>query len=166
MKKPKIMYNDYLTYIVFIVTMLLTILIFLVVKEWELALVFFSFIISATILLYSNKRLALMKLLINEKGLTKYCKKTVLKELKWGDIKDAVIVNGRQMVLSDTPIEYEPIYDLNNDKNFIINIYRLGKIQTYIFKELCRYNNKIPVKIRNIDKLPPEIAELLKQDRN
>lgn len=165
MKKPKFL-SDVKTYIIFMCSPLCLTIISLFYHSMDgIYLSIIIFMIIAIPLIIFRKQFFL-KMLINENGITKYYGKKIIKELKWEDIKDVLVVNGRQIIFSDILIDFDPIYYGKELKNVVIDIYMQRGGCTYFFLELCKYKNRIPVEIRCIDRLQPEIAKRLKKDNN
>ena len=164
MKESEFISNNYVYYIAVSPFLVTVTLIFFINRDWKIAMFFLMGLLIFELPLIIWRKEFLAKMLINENGITKYCGKRIIKELKWEDIKDALVVDEGQIIFSDIHINYEPKNCEKDLKNITINIYKNKGGFTYFFFKLCEYKNKIPVEIRCIDKLQPDIAKKLKKD--
>lgn len=105
------------------------------------------------------------RITISEKSVMIFYKREILKEIKWTEIKDAMInlympEGGLLISTKQYDINAKPGKEFieKNNHGIVLNF-----SQKYIFDELCKYFYNIPVKIKNFDKLPLEIQNTLKK---
>jgi len=131
----------------------------LIIKDFYALLlcIFVAIIYSLpTILL---RKLWFRKMIINEGGITIYYKNSIVKQLLWENIKEAQATPtpyGGQISFTDTAF-YQGKEKWKNYNCIFVNL------KTHFAIELYKYKDKIPVEIKDLEKLHPIVQEKLKK---
>ena len=98
-------------------------------------------------------------MLIDEEGFKIFYRGNITKQLKWENIKEArayIDGYGGLIIFSDKPL-YEGKERWKNSKEIFVRMN--SKFVIYLFQ----YKDKIPVPIKDLDKLPKSIQERLQK---
>ena len=153
MKKAKYITNPYINFVLIIVP-LIGMLVSLIFKDmWGVILCLCLIFFCGFFLILLRKTLFL-KLLIDEKGFKTFYRGNIIKQLNWEDIQD-IKAKSNIIFFSDKPL-YSDKEEWKNGKEIFVRIN--SKFVIYLFK----YKDKIPVPIKDLDKLSKSIVDKLK----
>ena len=159
MKKEKYIVNHFLTLALIIIFFGFSAIVLIICKEyWAGIFSIISGFLLASPYIFMRK-IAFAKMLINEEGFKIFYRGNIIKQLKWEDIKDVKAIPdgyGGTIFFSDKPL-YEGKERWKNSKEISVRMY--SKFAIYLFQ----YKDKIPVPIRDLDKLPKSIQEKLQK---
>lgn len=157
MKKAKYITNPYI-YLLMIALPLLCGIIVLFFGEFYGAIVCFVIALLFTLPIIIFRKKFFSKMIINEYGIKVYYKHIVIKEILWKNIKEAqatLTSHGGQITFTDTSF-YTGKEKWKNWNFIFVNLNSEFAIELY------KYKSKIPVPIKDLDKLPNSIIQKLK----
>lgn len=158
MKKAKYITNPYieLSIIFFAIVVGIVVLFY---KEISGAIACFCIALFWGIIFICLRKTFLSKMLIDEYGFKMFYMGNIIKQLNWEDIKDIKVrpnIKGGLIFFSNQPL-YEGKEEWKNSKEFFVRVN--SNFAIYLFK----YKDKIPVPIRDFNKLPKSIQERLQK---
>ena len=134
-------------------------IVLLFLNEWYPALVCFIVCIIFMLPLIIWRKWFFMQILINEDGLKTFYKDYIFSEIKWNEIKDAKVTT---ITYYDAYISFSKLPNIFvntkmaiKDKS-IINV----RLNSKPGNVLIKYYKKIPIEIRDFEKLPKFIKEM------
>lgn len=108
------------------------------------------------------RKLFFKKMIIDEEGIKTYYRKTIIKDLKWEDIKESKVNPGNKVQILFTDTTFHTGKESYKDTfGIFVNI---GN--PTFGKALYKYADKIPVPIKDIDRLPKVIADIFKSNKD
>lgn len=123
----------------------------------------FAFLLLLCQLIWRKKLFA--KISITEKGVVVFYKKEIIKAMKWEEIKDGMVnINSANLIILISDKEYD--INAKSGKQFIAKNNHgisLNFAIKYVYEEMSKYLKKIPVKLKNFDKLPIETQTILRE---
>lgn len=156
MKKPKYIAYPF-TYLVLIILPIISSIIVLLYKEYAGAIVCFCMGVLFAIPYIIFRKKFFAKMIIDDEGFKIYYRKQIVRELKWKDIKDAQAIPtsyGGHIFFANKPLytgkeSWKNTYEIfvRCNSNFIVELYK--------------HKDKIPVPIRDLEKLHKEIVKRL-----
>lgn len=157
MKKEKYITNPYI-YIMMIALPVLSGIICLICKEFYGSIVCFIIALVYSLPFVIFRRKFFSKMIIDENGIRVFYKHNVIKELLWENIKEVQATptsHGGQISFTDTSF-YRGKEKWKNWDGIFVNLNSDFAIELY------KYKDKIPVEIKDLDKLPKDIINRLK----
>ena len=163
MKKPVYCVPQVILFFLFPMVFVLGGMVLILLHEYYYSILGFGLALLIGLMIFFGRKMILAKIFVDENGIKITYREQVVKQILWEEIKDAqaLCVQGGQIVFAkDTYILSTQKLRLENQKK----IFFIRLDQKSPANALYLYKDKIPVPIRDLDKLPKEIKEKLKQD--
>lgn len=154
MKNPEYIIRPYLYLSIILIPFILA-LILLVLSEFFAAIVTFFISILFLVPFVILRKKFFAKLIINDQGLTVFYKNNIIKQIKWEDIKAAIVIptsHGFQISFFDHKL-YDGKNKWKNSDGIFVNLNSNFALPLY------KYINKLTVDLQNVEKLPKNIRE-------
>lgn len=160
MEKPKY-YSFPLFYLIILVFFALGVIFLFCFQQFIPAILCLIILLLWQVPLIVFRKNYFKKIIINERGITFFYKQKITNDIRWEDIKDALAIP-KGIILLD-----EPINLIEAKKNALswIEVHRFFiSFKSKYFLVLCKYKNKIPVDIRDLEKINQLIAKQISKE--
>ena len=159
MEKSKFVVQGLFFLIMIDILYLISVILTLCGKEWVGFGVLLLIFIGYTSYLIAYRKKLFAKMLIDSNGIRIFYREKLLKQIKWHEVSDCLYQRG-VVVFTDS---LNSIKDKRSSFKVDNNILEINLMHKKIFaEELHKHLNKVPVKIRGLEKLPKHMGKYFK----